>query len=84
MDTVRDTLKSYAERVELIQLMCAIEILNNPIPAAMEEVIENWARQLHVEERALIFLREVAHGEIKKAATDFYRLKSIGNLSGQM
>ena len=44
-------LRSPEERSELIELMCAIEILCNPVPKEMEESVAGWASALEVEER---------------------------------
>jgi hypothetical protein len=73
-------LRSPEERSELIQLMCAIEILCNPVPADMEETVARWAKALGVEERALVYLRDLARGEVGKSIGDFYRLNWIGDL----
>jgi hypothetical protein len=77
---VAAALRSSEERSELIQLMCAIEILCNPVPREMEESVASWANALHVEERSLVFLRELARGEVAKSVQDFYRLNWIGDL----
>jgi hypothetical protein len=76
----RAALCSPEERAELVQLMCAIEILCNPIPAALEESVASWAGALGVEERALVYLRDLARGELSKSIQDFYRLNWIGDL----
>jgi hypothetical protein len=68
------------ERSELIQLMCAIEILCNPVPAELEGEVAGWARALGVEERSLLYLRDLARGEVAKSIQDFYRLNWIGDL----
>jgi len=77
---VAATLRSSEERSELIQLMCAIEILSNPLPPAIEESVARWARALDVEERSLVYLRDLARGEVGKSIQDFYRLNWIGDL----
>jgi len=77
---VAAALRSPEERSELIQLMCAIEILCNPVPAEMEESVAAWAKALGVTERSLVFLRDLAHGEIAKSVQDMYRLNWIGDL----
>lgn len=77
---VKAALRSSEERSELIQLMCAIEILCNPVPEEMEESVAGWASALDVEERSLVFLRDVARGELAKSAQDMYRLNWIGDL----
>lgn len=77
-------LKSPEERSELIQLMCAIEVLCNPVPEKMEKNIENWAKALDVEERSLEFLRDLALGETVRATHDFYRLNWIGDLDRRL
>jgi hypothetical protein len=77
---VARALRSSEERSELIQLMCAIEILCNPVPVEMEESVAGWANALAVEERSLVFLRDLARGEIAKSIQDMYRLNWIGDL----
>jgi len=77
---VAATLSTPAERTELIHLMVAIEILCNPIPERLERSVVQWATALHVHERALLYVRELARGELTKAVHDFYRLNWIGDL----
>jgi hypothetical protein len=77
---VAGTLSTSAEREELIHLMVAIEILCNPIPERLERSVVQWATALHVHERALLYARELARGELTKAVHDFYRLNWIGDL----
>ena len=77
---VAAALRSQAERDELIQLMVVMEILCNPVPARLEQSVARWAADLHVHERALTFVRELARGEMAKAVHDFYRLNWIGDL----
>jgi len=75
-----DALRSPQERSELIQLMCAMEILCNPVPPELEASVAAWANALGVEERSLVYLRDLARGEAAKAIADFYRLNWIGDL----
>ena len=77
---VAATLRSDAERNELIQLMVAIEILCNPIPEQLERSIVQWATALHVHERSLLYARDLMHGELTKAVHDFYRMNWIADL----
>ena len=77
---VAAALSSHAERDELIQLMAAMETLCNPVPPEMERSVARWARDLHVSERSLTYVRELARGETAKAVRDFYRLNWIGDL----
>lgn len=77
---VADALRSPQERSELIQLMCAMEILCSPVPPDLEASVAAWAEALGVEERALVVLRDLARGEAAKAIADFYRLNWIGDL----
>lgn len=77
---VAAALESPEERLELIQLMCAIEVLCNPIPQSMEASVRGWANALGVEDPALVFLRDLVVGEMAKARQDFYRLNWIGDL----
>jgi hypothetical protein len=77
---VAAALSSQAERDELIQLMAVVEILANPLPARLEESVEEWAAALHVHERALTYTRDLAGGEMTKAVHDFYRMNWIGDL----
>ena len=81
LEEVSHRLRSPEERLELIQLMCVVEILCNPIPIATEERVEEWARALHVPDRSLGFCRDAARGEVRKSIEDIYRLNWIGDLS---
>jgi len=80
LQDAKRALVSAEERTELIQLMCAIEVLANPIAPGVEAAVERWAEELGVRERTLVFLRDVACGELEKASADFYRLNWIGDL----
>ena len=80
---VAAALESHEERMELIQLMCAMEILCSQVPEAMETEVEDWAEALDVEEPTLLFLRDLALGQAAKAQHDFYRLNWIGDLDHQ-
>jgi len=80
VDEVAAALRSPEERSELIQLMCAVEVLCHPVPRDREASVERWARALGVEERSLVYLRDLAAGEAAKALIDFYRLNWIGDL----
>jgi len=73
-------LSAPAERDELIQLMVVMEALCSPLPRRLEESVARWAAALHVHERALTYVRELARGEMAKAVHDFYRLNWIGDL----
>jgi hypothetical protein len=77
---VAATLPSHEERRELIQLMCAMEILCSHVPEAMEAEVEAWAEALNVDEPSLLFLRDLALGQAAQAQHDFYRLNWIGDL----
>ena len=77
---VAATLSSHEERMELIQLMCAMEILCPEVPESMEAEVEGWAEALDVEEPSLLFLRDLALGQAAQAQHDFYRLNWIGDL----
>ena len=77
---VAATLRSDAERNELIQLMVATEILCNPIPERLERSIVQWATALHVHERSLLYARDLMRGELTKAVHDFYRMNWIADL----
>jgi hypothetical protein len=77
---VAKVLGAPAERDELIQLMVVMEVLSNPLPRRLEESVARWAAALHVHERALTYVRELARGEMAKAVHDFYRLNWIGDL----
>ena len=77
---VAATLRSEAERDELIQLMVATEILCNPIPERLERSIVQWATALHVHERSLLYARDLMRGELTKAIHDFYRMNWIADL----
>jgi hypothetical protein len=73
-------LGSQAERDELIQLMSVMEILASPLPPRLEQSVARWMAALHVEERSLVYIRELARGEAAKAIHDFYRLNWIGDI----
>jgi hypothetical protein len=77
---VAGTLSSAEERQELVHLMVAIEVLCNPLPERLERSVVQWATALHVHERALVYARELARGELTKAVHDFYRMSWIGDL----
>jgi hypothetical protein len=77
---VTDALHRQLERDELVQLMVVMEILANPLPERLEQSVAQWAAALDVHERSLVYVRELAHGEIAKAVRDFYRLNWIGDL----
>jgi hypothetical protein len=77
---VAATLRTQEERDELIQLMVVMEILCNPLSPRLEASVAGWASALGVHERALTYVRELAHGEMAKAVHDFYRLNWIGDL----
>lgn len=64
---VAATLSSHEERMELIQLMCAMEILCPKVPESMEAEVEGWAEALGVEEPSLLFLRDLALGQAAQA-----------------
>ncbi|MEM7434966.1 MAG: hypothetical protein AAF436_07425 [Myxococcota bacterium] len=74
-------LRSAEERQELVQLMCAIEVLSESMLERTEESVATWARALDVPERGLVVLRDLAAGEFRKMLEDFYRLNWIGDLS---
>jgi len=77
---VANVLRSQAERDELIQLMAVMEILCNPLSPRVEQSVVQWAHALHVQERSLSYVRDLARGEVKKAVHDFYRLNWVGDL----
>jgi hypothetical protein len=77
---VASVLSSQAERDELIQLMAVMEILVNPLSPQVEQSIARWAATLHVHERSLAYVRDLARGEMRKAVHDFYRLNWVGDL----
>jgi hypothetical protein len=77
---VANVLRSQAERDELIQLMAVMEILCNPLSPRVEQSVTQWAHALHVHERSLTYVRDLAQGEMAKAVRDFYRLNWVGDL----
>ena len=81
VEDVAATLASAEERHELVQLMCAIEILCEEPSREMERSVAGWAADLGVQERSLRYLRELTEGEVRKSLEDFYRLNWIGDLS---
>ncbi|MEM7135604.1 MAG: hypothetical protein AAF500_03445 [Myxococcota bacterium] len=78
---VTATLESPEERQELVQLMCAVEVLSESMLEQTQESVAAWAEALDVPERGLVFLRDLADGEFRKMLEDFYRLNWIGDLS---
>jgi len=60
--------------------MVVMEILGNPLPPALERSVARWAEALHVHERSLAYVRDLARGETAKAVHDFYRLNWVGDL----
>lgn len=80
---VAGILSGAEERQELIHLMVAVEMLSNPLPDRLERAVVQWATALHVHERALVYARELARGELTKAVHDFYRMSWIGDLDRQ-
>ncbi|MEM9728933.1 MAG: hypothetical protein AAF997_10130 [Myxococcota bacterium] len=74
-------LESPEERHELVQLMCMVEILCTEASPEMEQSVAAWATKLGVPERSLVYLRDLAEGEVRKTLEDFYRLNWIGDLS---
>ena len=81
LEEVAAALPSPEERQELIQLMCAMEMLCDAVPAGMEASVARWAEGLHVADRSLRVLRELARGQMRQSMEDFYRLNWIGDLS---
>lgn len=81
VEEVASTLRSPEERQELIQLMCAIEILCHPVPVDTKQTVEQWANRLGMPERSLVYLRDTVRGEVRKSLEDFYRLNWVGDLS---
>lgn len=80
---VRNALPSPLQRLELIELMVAVELLSNPIPAWLAASVEQWAKELQVEDSSLLLARDLAHDAMGKATADFYRLNWIGILDQQ-
>ena len=74
-------LPSKQERLELIQLMAMVEVLTNPIPAAMEAAVARYAADLQVEDRSLLYVRDLARGQTARALADLYRHSWVGELN---
>ena len=66
-----------AQRTELVELLVLTEMLVNPVPPALEQSIEAWAKALNVEDRSLVIARDVVYGSRAQAKSDFYRLMWI-------
>jgi hypothetical protein len=60
--------------------MAVMEILCNPLSPRVEQSVTQWAHALHVHERSLTYVRDLARGEIAKTVHDFYRLNWVGDL----
>lgn len=80
LEEVAACLSSAEERAELIELMCAIEILCDEVPDDMANSVEAWARELRVDDRSLAYLRDLADKATARSVQDFYRLNWIGDL----
>ncbi|MBV9386607.1 MAG: hypothetical protein JOZ78_09290 [Chroococcidiopsidaceae cyanobacterium CP_BM_ER_R8_30] len=76
----RDALPSLAQRLELIELMVSVEVISDPIPPWLSQLIERWAKELGVEDRSLVVARDLAQNAKEAAKVDFYRLNWIGAL----
>jgi len=76
---VAAALPQEAQRHELIELMVTMEMMCRPIPPALEESVEAWARALAVEDRVLTLARDLANQSTARATADFYRLNWIGD-----
>ena len=63
--------------------MCAMEILCDEVPEALEAMeveVKDWDEALGVVGPSLLFLRDLALGQSAQAQNDFYRLNWIGDL----
>lgn len=77
-EEVAAELSEAGQRLELVELMVTLEMLCNPIPAALEASIEHYASVLNVEDRSLQLARDLAADATAQALHDFYRLNWIG------
>jgi len=68
-------------RSELIELMLAIEMLVDPIPASLSSSIDQWAFDLGVQPEALAMTRKIALGSLSEAQDDFYRNNFVGDVA---
>jgi len=73
IDEVRAALPSAQERIELIDLMVAMEILCNPIPLHLSDSVDSWAAGLGVVDDEIEVARALARGETARATADFIR-----------
>lgn len=71
------------QRRELIELMATMEMMCRPIPAALQESVDAWARALGVEDRVLTVARDLSGQAQARATVDFYRLNWIGEGDAQ-
>ena len=79
-EAVAEGLRTPGQRLELVELMVTLEMLCDPIPAALEASIEHWAAVLGVQDRSLQLARDLAAQASAQALQDFYRLNWIGEL----
>lgn len=77
-DEVAAALPDQDQRQEVIELMATMEMLCRPIPKTLQMEVENWARALGVEDRALTLARDLASQAQLQATADFYRMNWIG------
>ncbi len=80
---VKEILLSSSQRRELIELMVTMEMMCCPIPQALQDSVDYWAKELEVDDSALVLVRELSRNAHIQATTDFYRLSWIGEGDAQ-
>lgn len=78
-EEIANALPDPDQRRELVELMATMEMMCRPIPRAVQNEVERWARVLGVEDRVLTLARDLASQAELQATADFYRLNWIGD-----
>jgi hypothetical protein len=72
-EVVKQAFDDHEKRVELIDLMLAVELLCHEIPVSVSKSIEAWAASLGVHNQRVNLVRELAAQSLAVAQSDFYR-----------
>ena len=75
---IKSVLPTDAQRRELIELMVTTEMLCRPIPPDLQNSVDQWARELEIDDRVLLLARDLSRKSFAHATADFYRLNWIG------
>jgi len=73
LDAVLAAKPRLEERVEIVDLMVAVEMICNPLPVGLAESVEEWAQALGVATAELEVARDIARGATAQAHVDLYR-----------